>query len=177
MLKLMTLVLGIALLQVGCDNNDTIQTGDDGTFPEPPPPEVPTGTETTFQVSLSRSEQVPVCAAAGYYATGAATVTVSADESFLTVGGLRISYLSGPATGAHIHPGAAGVNGPILLDFSRILGTQDTFIFNQAGYPSPVPAGAPADFASMVREIKAGNSYINVHTAACVDGEIRGQLR
>jgi hypothetical protein len=177
MLKLLALVGGIALLQVGCDDDeDDGQIGGE-VFPDAPgTPEQP---GTMFQVLLTPAEEVPACAASGFYATGAATVTISADESRVTVSGLRYSELSGPATGAHIHAGPAGVAGPIVFDMSRELPPPAGLMltFTQANYPSPAPAGAPADYASFIADMKAGISYVNVHTALCPAGEIRGQLR
>jgi hypothetical protein len=176
MLKLVALTIGIALLQVGCDDDD--DDDDLGGEVIPDAPETPTGTERTFQVLLSGSEEVPACAAAGFYATGAATVIISADETNVTAGALRISDLSSVAMTAHIHAGPPGIAGPIVFDLTRLLSTPSTSItFNASNYPSPVPAGAPPTFTAFIADMKAGRSYINVHTVACTAGEIRGQLR
>lgn len=177
MLKLVVLTIGIALLQVGCDDDDDDDFGGGGeVFPDAPGGMTPSG--TTFQVLLTRSEEVPACAAAGFYATGAITVIISGDNSTVTAGALRISDLSSAAMQAHIHAGPAGVAGPIVFDLTRLLTAPTTNLtFNASNYPSPPPAGAPATFAEFIAQMKAGNSYVNVHTAACTSGEIRGQLR
>ena|SRR5665647_1584618 len=175
MLKVLIMSAGIALLQVGCDLND--DNGRIGGEVFPDAPGGPTGSERTFQVVLSRSEEVPVCAAGGFYATGATSVTISADESLVTVGPLRITDLSSATTAAHIHAGPAGVAGPIVFDLTRGLSSPITQAFNAGNYPNPAPAGAPGTFADFIVQMKAGNSYANVHTMSCMSGEIRGQLR
>lgn len=69
------------------------------------------------------------------------------------------------ATAAHIHVGAAGKNGPVIVPLVK-----------SSGNVWSVPAGAKltdAQYASY----KAGDLYINVHSAKYKGGEIRGQLK
>ncbi|MEK6243996.1 MAG: CHRD domain-containing protein [Pseudomonadota bacterium] len=70
--------------------------------------------------------------------------------------------LSGAA--AHIHQGARGQNGPIQIGLVR---TGENVW--------SVPAGARLTDAQY-DAFRAGNLYVNVHTAANKGGEIRGQL-
>lgn len=70
------------------------------------------------------------------------------------------------ATAAHIHTGAAGVNGPILLGL-----VQDANNVNRWMAPAATML-APAAFEVLA----AGGHYVNVHTPAFPDGEIRGQI-
>lgn len=59
----------------------------------------------------------------------------------------------------HIHSGAAGVNGPIVVDFGGAL----------------VGSGLiDADLANVV--LNPGNFYVNVHTSTFGGGAIRGQV-
>jgi len=71
--------------------------------------------------------------------------------------------LSGPVTAAHIHQGAVGVNGPVIVGLNAgefITGTiEDTFMVR-----------------TVYNEILSGNAYINVHTTLNPNGEIRAQL-
>ena len=75
---------------------------------------------------------------------------------------------------AHIHPGAAGVNGGILISTGLTAGSitltngAATFSFQQ------VPAKA-ADVAAILANPQ--NYYFNVHAALNGSGVMRGQLR
>jgi len=70
-----------------------------------------------------------------------------------------------PGLAAHIHMGAAGKNGPVIVPLSK--GGEGTWM---------VPAGARLNDAQMAA-YKAGGLYVNVHTAAHKGGEVRGQIK
>ena len=123
--------------------------------------------------ALTPGEEVPPCAAAVAGAQGSGNVTLSPDESSLTAT-VTYSGLSGPVTAAHIHSGKAGAAGPVVLPISGDLTSPFTKTFTAADYVAA--PGAPADFASFVQALKGGGAYVNVHTAACKPGEIRGQI-
>ncbi len=64
-----------------------------------------------------------------------------------------------PLTGAHIHSAPAGVNGPVIINFSGSLN------------------GTVVDAdAAGVTQATAGSFYVNLHNAAYPAGAIRGQL-
>jgi hypothetical protein len=63
----------------------------------------------------------------------------------------------------HIHEGAKGKNGPVIIKLTK---DGDTY---------KVPADAKLDAAQM-KAYKAGDLYVNVHSAAHKSGEIRAQL-
>ena len=74
-------------------------------------------------------------------------------------------------TGAHIHKGAAGENGPIVFFFDAAT----TFSANVnssslANQPDPI------SFEEFLSLLNSGNLYVNVHTPANPGGEIRGQI-
>ncbi len=74
--------------------------------------------------------------------------------------------LSGPLTAAHIHEGLPGMNGGVLVDLSTgINGNMISFTLSGAALSS-----------SLLSKILSGECYINLHTAANPNGEIRGQL-
>lgn len=129
----------------------------------------------TFTVPLTVAEEVPLCASAAAGATGSATVTISADKSTITVN-LTFSGLSGPATNAHIHYGEAGVAGGVIFPLGANPVSPVNATFDAADYPASPPTGAPATFAAFVTDMEDGKAYINVHSAACMPGEIRGQI-
>ena len=108
-------------------------------------------------VTLSGSEEVPPVATA---ARGSGTITVHVDGS--VSGRVTTTGLTGVA--AHIHQGARGQNGPVAVG---LLKTGDNAWI--------VPRDAILNDAQY-EAFKTGNLYVNVHTAANKDGEIRGQL-
>ncbi len=69
------------------------------------------------------------------------------------------------ATAAHIHLGATGVNGPIIVTLT-----------NAGGAVWTVPANTVLT-ADQLRAYKQGDLYFNAHNAAFPAGEIRGQIR
>jgi hypothetical protein len=73
------------------------------------------------------------------------------------------SGLSGPATGAHFHgPAMAGVNAGVVVPITGSL-------------TSPI-RGVASLTAAQTADLMAGKWYVNLHTAANPNGEIRGQL-
>lgn len=70
--------------------------------------------------------------------------------------------LSGAITGAHLHKAVAGANGPVVQDLS-------TFIMGERIMGSVDPS-------AYLSTLTGDSLYINIHTAANPNGEIRGQL-
>ena len=117
-----------------------------------------TGMDSVTTVVLSGGEQVPPVKT---LATGRGNIVIGADKS--VSGSVTTTGVSGLA--AHIHIGGAGKNGPVIIPLTKKVNDVWT-----------VPAGATltdAQYASY----KAGELYVNVHSAAYKGGEIRGQLR
>ena len=109
------------------------------------------------QVKLSGSEEVPPVTTS---ATGSGTITIKDDG---TVSG-SITTKGVEAIAAHIHLGAPGKNGPPVVTLVKA----DSNTWN-------VPEGAKLT-AEQLASFKAGELYVNVHSAAHKPGEIRGQL-
>ena len=79
--------------------------------------------------------------------------------------GWTVTYtgLSGPATGAHFHgPAMAGSNAGVVVPMTGSL-------------TSPI-RGTASLTAAQVADLMAGKWYVNLHTAANPNGEIRGQF-
>ena len=110
-----------------------------------------------IKVKLTGAEEVPAVKSPG---TGTGTITIGTDKT--VSGSVKTTGITG--TAAHIHEAATGKNGPVVIPLVK---DGDTY---------SVPPGAKltdAQFASF----KAGNLYVNVHTAANPGGELRGQLK
>ena len=117
-----------------------------------------TGADKSIKVTLSGSQEVPPVTTS---ASGSGTITIGEDKS--VSGSVTTIGVAGMA--AHIHLGAAGKNGPVIIPLTK---TSDNVW--------SVPAGAKLDDAQN-DSYKAGDLYINVHSAANKGGEIRGQLK
>jgi hypothetical protein len=109
-------------------------------------------------LNLNGGNEVPPVSTA---ATGSGTITVGADMS--VSGSVTTNGIAG--TVAHIHRGAAGTNGPVVVALTK---TGDN------GWA--VPAGFKLSDADY-QLYKSGGLYVNVHSVANKGGEIRDQLR
>jgi hypothetical protein len=117
-----------------------------------------TGMSGRQDVALSGANEVPPVTTS---ATGTATVTIKDDRSVtvaVTTSGIT-------PTASHIHEGAAGTNGPVIVPFEK---TGDNTFASK-----PDAKLTEAQYASY----KAGNLYVNVHSAKNPGGEIRGQIK
>lgn len=110
-----------------------------------------------FNIALSGAQEVPPVATR---ASGTARVTVADDMS--VTASVTISGIA--ATAAHIHMGAAGANGPVIVPLVK---SGDNAFTAQPGAKL-----TPAQFEAL----KKGGLYVNVHSAANPGGEIRAQL-
>lgn len=112
------------------------------------------------RVNLSGVQEVPPVntGAAGYG-------NINVNDSTRSIGGSVTTKGLVGTTAAHIHEGAAGTNGPVIIPLTRA--SDEVWA---------VPAGAVLT-ESQFKSYKAGNLYINVHTEKYKGGEIRGQLK
>lgn len=76
---------------------------------------------------------------------------------------LSFTHLSGRALQAHIHLGKLGKAGPIAVTLCAPCRSN--------------MRGTTRVAARVVRAIKSGSAYVNVHTRKNPNGEIRGQIR
>ncbi|MBI2958486.1 MAG: CHRD domain-containing protein [Chloroflexi bacterium] len=129
----------------------------------------------TFGATPTGSEEVPPF---NTIASGEAAFTLSADGASLTYK-VTVSNIS-DVLASHIHLAPAGANGPIVagLFAGAITGRFDGILaegtITAANLQGPL-LGMTMD--RLVAEMKAGNTYVNVHTVARGAGEIRGQIR
>lgn len=130
--------------------------GGSGGNPEPAP--APAVVPYVRFASLEGGQEVPANATT---AKGTATFSVNPTTKVLT-GSVTTSGLDG--TASHIHDGARGVAGPVVIPLQGGTGGVWT-----------VPANTvltDAQYASL----QANNYYVNVHSSAFPGGEVRGQI-
>jgi hypothetical protein len=115
-----------------------------------------------FKVGMNGAQQVPPVQTG---ATGTADLTYDPATRMLT---WTVTYagLSGPATMAHLHgPAAQGKNAPPVIWLSE----------KGAAVSSPIKGQATLA-PEQAQQMMGGEWYINVHTQANPNGEIRGQV-
>ena len=112
---------------------------------------------TGQQVRLYGSSEVPPVDTMAY---GTGVINIAVDRS-VTV---TLSVIDMMPTAAHIHEGAAGSNGPVIVPLNRI---------SERAFVAPDNAKlTEAQYAAY----KAGNLYVNVHSAKYPNGEVRAQI-
>lgn len=129
--------------------------------------------ETNFVASLSGAAERPTPVTTT--ATGSATITI--DDATSTIAySVTVSGLLSPNM-AHIHVGGVNDAGPIALSLLATAPAAGTFtgvLTTGTGTAAQIVGGET--FATLAAKIRAGTAYINVHTVANPNGEIRGQL-
>lgn len=113
---------------------------------------------TLYLSRLSAAEENPPTASTAT-GTGVLVLNNAETQSIVTA----THTLGATATAGHIHRAAVGVNGPVVFPF-----------------PTPASPVGPLTWimsTSAVDSLKAGELYMNFHTAANPGGAIRGQLR
>ena len=110
------------------------------------------------KVKLTGAEETPPVTTS---ATASGTISIGADKS--VSGSVKSSGIEG--TVAHIHVGAPGQAGPPIITLTK--GADGVW---------SVPAGSKLSDEQLA-SFKAGNLYVNIHSAEHKPGEIRGQLK
>ena len=114
-----------------------------------------------YGFDLCKEQETGVVTAPG--ASGSGMASIDRNHKNLS---LHVVYdgLTGPMTASHIHRAPAGTNGSVIADLTTFYANGGMFI-----------DGAPVD-TSLLNPIRAGETYVNVHTALHSAGEIRGQI-
>ena len=112
-----------------------------------------------WSAKLTPAQEVPKQAVMAPGGTGAFTASVSGNTLKWK---LTFSKLSGPATAAHIHLGAMGKAGNVLVP---LCGPCKSGMTGKAKVTSAV-----------IKDLAKHLLYVNVHTAKNPNGEIRGQV-
>jgi hypothetical protein len=134
-----------------------------------------------LKARLRGFQEVPSVSSAG---SGEFHARISNDESSITYE-LKYSGLEAPVTVAHIHFGQVGVNGgvsvflcgggnkPACPNSGPVNGT---IVANDVIGPAGQGIG-PGQLGELIRAIRAGVTYANVHSTLFPGGELRGQIR
>ena len=110
-----------------------------------------------ISVTLSGAEEVPPAKTEG---SGSGSFRVAEDRTI--TGSVTTKGVAG--TAAHIHQGAKGKNGPVIVPLTK---NGDTY---------SVPEGRKLTEAQL-KSLKAGELYVNVHSNKYKGGEVRAQLQ
>jgi CHRD domain len=125
------------------------------------------GQATTWKLgaTLKASSEVPKPTGVPLGATGrfTGTAVVNASGGAKIAWQLKFSRLSGAAVAAHIHIGKVGKAGNVMKAL--------------CGPCRNGKRGTVRVTKAQLATIKAGRSYVNIHTATNAAGEIRGQVK
>jgi CHRD domain-containing protein len=148
----------------------------------------------TIQATLTGYEEVP---SVSTVASGEFRAMINRDDQSIDFE-LRYNGLQGTVQQAHIHVAQLSVNGsiviwlcqtPTFLDPTGLAGACAAGQASEAVVRGTITsanviAGSTAsqqltagDLAEVIRAIRAGTAYANVHTTLSTGGEIRGQIR
>jgi hypothetical protein len=112
-----------------------------------------------FVTDLLPDNQVPPTASNG---SGTALVTLNQGQAEVCWD-ISVSDLTTPVILSHIHHGAAGTNGPVVVDFMEPVNGLQGCVHSDPALIKQIRQD-PADY------------YVNVHTTMFPGGEVRGQL-
>lgn len=144
-----------------------------------------------LKADLRSHNEVPTLSTSG---RGSFFGRLSNDETEIEY---RLDYggLEGDVTMSHIHLGARHTGGGVSIWLCGTAsnpgpvgtpvcgapggdGPEATGTLTAAGVVGPAGQGiAPGEFAELVKAIKAGVTYVNVHSSLFPSGEIRGQIK
>ena len=168
-MKRYAIVAALAILGAACDSNN---------------PTSPSDGPVVFTAALAASNEVPPVTNADRDARGTVTITMTAPrDSAGVVTGPGTANFSAQVSGfppgtaaraAHIHPGAAGVNGSPLVDTGLTPATAIT-LADGTGTLTFSGIAVTQEQAQAIIGNPAG-FYFNVHTVLTPGGAVRGQL-
>ena len=131
--------------------------------------------EKSFKAMLVGSESVP---AVETMAKGDATFTVIKDEEALSYY-VTVSDIEN-VTAAHIHLGKKGENGPpvaLISNEKRVGKFSGTLAEGTITKKDLMGSMKDKSVEDLIKQIKKGDAYLNVHTDKYPNGEIRGQIK
>ena len=144
-----------------------------GSSHSPVTPVSTVGSGTTAIVMLSGSQEAPIPVTTS--ASGTGRVTLTADQTSINYEIMAMGLIIEPSIGAHFHRGAKGKAGPVVknLNVVQMPGTSTSWMLNGSwSTMDDMQPLTPTDIADFLN----GMLYVNLHSPAYRDGEIRGQV-
>ncbi|MBI2833177.1 MAG: CHRD domain-containing protein [Acidobacteria bacterium] len=129
----------------------------------------------TVRASLEGSQENPGILTGAF---GSAVFTLNRTTQQITYT-VNIFNLPSGITGAHIHVGPRGQNGPIIFPLSWIPNVSNDFALTGTLTSNDLVLRQAVGIGSLEDafwSISAGVTYVNVHTQVNPGGEIRGQI-
>ena len=164
--RLSAVAIAVSLLAAGCSSDHTT---------------APSAVNPTFTAALSPANEVPPVANAESVGRGTVTVTFNPTYSSGNITAATATFvvdLTGfpantPINIAHIHPGASGVNGPVLVNTGLAAG--QLVLTNGSGSFTRGPVTVTPEVAQQIINTPEAY-YFNVHSTINPGGVARGQL-
>ncbi|HYZ90182.1 MAG TPA: CHRD domain-containing protein [Myxococcales bacterium] len=132
----------------------------------------------TFRAKLDATNEVPPPSLSGNTPSGSATFT---PQDNVLVYKVSVSGLSSPYIAAHIHTGAPGIAGPVIVPLTLSAGPDGTAsgegTIDASAIKGKNADGSPMSMADLLAAMRSGGTYVNVHTANNKPGEARGQIQ
>jgi hypothetical protein len=118
----------------------------------------------TYATTLTGAQEVPGPGDNDAIGTAFVSLDPATNQVCYAISADKITY---PATAAHIHKGAAGVSGPVVVPFT-----------NAPQAIGSIQVGCVTADPTVLSDIAANPSgyYVNIHTSDYPDGALRGQL-
>ena len=137
------------------------------------------GGAETFHANLNAASEVPPPNVGGATPSGTATFTSDAGKIAWQV---TVTGLSSAFTAAHIHGGAEGALGLVVVPLALTAGPGGTSAAGAGVIEASMIKGTNPDASQMTMNdllaaMRSGGCYVNVHTAGNPKGEIRGQVK
>jgi len=139
--------------------------------------------EEFFSAKLRGGNETPVTVATG--ASGVWGARLDSAETSMAFELFYDALEGGTVSGAHIHLGRPAITGGIVIHLCGTGGTAPCpaspgFVSGVLTANNVVAVAtqgiAAGDFAKVIRAMRKGDAYVNVHTGVFPGGEIRGQV-
>lgn len=139
--------------------------------------------EEFFSAKLRGGHETPVTVATG--ASGVWGARLDGAETSMAYELFYDAIEGGAVAAAHIHLGRPGITGGIVIHLCGTGGTAPcpaspgfvSGVLTSANVVAVAAQGiAAGDFAKVIRAMRKGDAYVNVHTGVFPGGEIRGQV-